>query len=104
MSYNAGKGVRFPANSTVLGQVLDAMMNVTQAVNAFEFLKEDRKNPEDVLRYLVAEEGFAYSSNDFGVSAYKGFATGNGSEQLRVAAIINSRGVLQVDIRNWYAV
>lgn len=103
MGYSAGKGVRFPANSELLSQVIGAMADVRAAVSAFEDLKSDRKTPDDVVRYLVSE-GFAYSANDFGTSAYKAWATGNGAEQLRVAAIINSRGVLQVDIRNWYAV
>jgi len=100
--YSAGKGVRFPADLELLTNVMDAMAVVTGTVEEFNELKADRRKPEDVIKYLVSE-GFNYKSDDFGVSAYKGWDTGKGDEQLRVAVVLNGRGILQVDIRNWYA-
>jgi hypothetical protein len=101
MSYSAGKGVRFPADPELMKSALDALVDAYGAIGAFAELKDDRKRPDDVIRFLVSE-GFSFKSDDFGTSAHKGWPTGKKGEQLRVSVVLNTNKVLAIDVRNWY--
>lgn len=95
--FKPGKGVRFTVDRDIAPFLEDRMGELNNAV--YNHVHEE----ENAIEYLALNHGWDEESDVYGDKATSSIELDN-DNQLRISLVVNARGTLKVDIREWYVV